>query len=256
MAVKPKRAHEQRVNRINLIEGFAMGKARKRRRVAGRKRKFDVLRERNGHVSRTIEYQCSKGFIDQARERKAAITGRADMPDDVLGILFGHRRIGDDEYNIGRKYGALADRLYGAVSGGGSAMFREAITPPNAEDAERKLEAMSDEDVTTMFMRMDATLRRCGLLIHNVTVAAIRLNRYPQTEEQIGWVVKGLERLAAGHAPDTGTRSILGNRTDEAGETTAGGRVFYQPGSEIVARLSDDDLGVVEMKRVARVRLG
>lgn len=229
-----------------------MSKASRRRRTVGRKRKLDTLRESTGRVSQTIDYHCRKSFIDDMRERKAAVTGRADMPDDVLGILFGHKKIDDAEYNIGRKYQALGERIYGSPDGPGGAMFKESISPPNDEDAERNLEPMSDEEAQRMFMAMDTTLRRCGLLIHNVTVGAIRYGRYPQTLEQVDWVVKGLERLSAGRLPNSDTRPIAGDS-----EGQASGAVFYSNENGFVPHVERDGevVRIVAMKRVARATI-
>lgn len=238
-----------------------MSKASKRRKSGGRKRGLDQARYPNGRVSHAAGERRMQEFVETARDRKALISGRVDLPDDVLGILFGHKKITDAEYNIGRKFEALAARLYGRATGAGGAMFKESITPPNAEDAERNLEPMTDEEATRMFMDMDRTLRNCGLKVHNVTAAAIRYSRYPQTEEQLDWVVKGLERLAEGRVPESDARAIMGDREEEEGAAAGGPRrverVHYQRGDETVAHLNRDgeDIQIVEMKRVVRARL-
>jgi len=185
-----------------------MSKADRRRR-AGRKLKQDVKRHPNGEPAHSIAVDRMREFVEAARARKSKITGRDDLPPDVLGILFGHGRIKDEEYHIGRKLEGLMNRIYGSPHGSASGLFREVVSPPNAEDAERNMEPMTDKQAEDKFRDMDKTLRNCGLVVHNVTIAAARYCRFPQNEAQISMIKEGLSALAKGHAPRVDHRRLV-----------------------------------------------
>lgn len=176
-----------------------MSKADRRKR-AGRKMKPDVKREPNGQAARSVTSERMEKLVEESRARKSSITGRDDLPVDVLGILRGHDQIGDPEYSIGRKFERLMARIYNSPTESPSAMFRECVSAPNAEDA-ISVQAMSDDAVEALFRRMNQTLLDCGLAIRDLVVSAVRYNRYPRTMAEVKAIVLGLEVLAKGHAP-------------------------------------------------------
>lgn len=192
-----------------------MSKADRRKR-AGRKMKSDIQRQPNGEPARSAASNKLRDQVVEARARKSKITGRDDLPADVLGILFGHDRIGDAEYNIGRKLERLMNRVYGSAKEGPSAMFREVVSAPSEEDAVATVEPMSDEAAQALLLRMDVTLRQCavsilhpdktgrrysGLEVRDLVVGAVRYERFPTSDDQIFVICEGLVALAKGHAP-------------------------------------------------------
>lgn len=181
------------------------------RRRAGRKAKLDIKRQPNGEPSRSGSAARLREQVETARARQAAVSGRADLPGDVLGILHGHDKIDAAAYSIGRKLAGLMARVYDAPPESGSAMFRETVSSPNAEDAETPVERMSDEDAKEMFMRMDGSLRRLGLTTRDLVISAVRYNRPPASEREIGFIADGLKALAGGFGPKEARSVALRN---------------------------------------------
>jgi hypothetical protein len=178
-----------------------------RRNSAGRKRKLDVARQPDGRPSGGVAAQRMREFVLEARARKSAITGRDDLPVDVLGIMLGRGVICDDDYQEGRKLERLMARLYGSPVESASAMFREAVSPQNDEEAVAVVEPMTDEAATALFMKMNRILMDRGIQVRDWVVAAVRYNRFPDTRSvlrfnsHVAMIVEGLEALSAHRKP-------------------------------------------------------
>jgi hypothetical protein len=113
----------------------------------------------------------------ELRAVKRWATGRADLPLDPLGVLFGQGKIDDDLYRAGRRLeaarracfgadAAAARDIYGEQMALGSSGGRRAVKP----GAETKDRVMREGWIEAEYERLLRALNRCGPAVTAATL--------------------------------------------------------------------------------------